>query len=325
MNRAAQLSLVLSAWLAAGTSVSLRATGQTAEEPPAPPAPSLEPPPPPPPAEAPLPASGPVRVFWLKNGTSVSGRVVREQPGDWVMIETEGGWRLTLPWQHAGTPPAPSPPRPAAPQGDAGGSASARAPNPTEARTGFRLGARAAAAFPVGKTEAGEDSQLSRVFGTALPLTLDVGAQVSPSFYVGVYGSWVVGSAGTNADAACAKVDCSVYGARLGLDLELRLARSGSPLPWLSYAFGWSADEIDLESGGKTEQHAYGGLDFATLLAGADFSVGEHLAVGPFGGVSLSVYLYEVDAVDGTGSNKAVTDPAVHGYIQAGVRGVLFP
>ncbi|MBI3201963.1 MAG: hypothetical protein HYZ29_10500 [Myxococcales bacterium] len=324
MNRAAQMSLALATWVAAGTLVSQRATGQPAEEPPPPPAPSLDAPPPPPP-EAPLPASGPVREFQLKNGTSVKGRVVREQPGDWLMIETESGWRLTLPWQHVGAPPPAASPASAAQRGDAPPNAPAAAPEPTAARTGFRLGARAAAAFPVGKTEAGEDRQLSRVFGTALPLTLDVGAQVSPSFYVGVYGSWVVGSAGTNADAACAKVDCSVYGARVGLDLELRLAQSGSPLPWLSYAFGWSADEIDLEGGGKTQQHAYGGLDFATLLAGADFKVGDHLAVGPFGGVGLSLYLYEVDAVDGTGRNKAVSDPAVHGYIQAGVRGVLFP
>lgn len=298
-----------------------RAMGQTDEPPPPTPTPAPETPPPPP-MEAPLPASGPERVFELKNGSLVRGRVVQEQPGAWLMIETVSGWRITIPWQHVGAPPpveraTPAQPPPAA--------ATPATPSRVAALTGFRLGARAAAAFPVGKTEAGEDRQLSRVFGTALPLTLDVGAQVSPHFYLGVYGSWVVGSAGSNADAACAKVDCSVYGARLGLDLELRLAASGDALPWLSYGFGWSADEIDFESSGKTEQHAYGGLDFATILAGADFALGERVTVGPFGGVGLSLYLYEVDAVDGTGENKAVADPAVHGFIQAGVRGVLFP
>jgi hypothetical protein len=257
----------------------------------------------------------------LKNGTVIEGRVVQQAPGQWVTIETKAGWRVTLPWQQIGQSEKPAEP----PPDQATVSKPAPADEEPSAPTGLRLGLRAGAAFPVGKIESGDQTELSRTFGTAIPLTANVGVQASKNFYVGLYATWVLGSAGSDADTACSQVDCSAYGARLGLDVELRLPSDRLRATWFSYSIGWSADEIDLKTAAGTEQHAWGGLDFATLLGGVDFPIGEHNTLGPFGGAGLSLYLYEVDAVDGTGHDKSVHDPALHGFIQVGIRSLFFP
>jgi hypothetical protein len=83
------------------------------------------------------------------------------------------------------------------------------------------------------------------------------------------------------------------------------------------------AEEIDIETDLGTEQTAYGGIDFANLSGGVDFAVSRSVIFGPFGGVGFSMYLYRVQAVDGVGVGEAIEDPALHGWIQLGLRAAL--
>lgn len=38
----------------------------------------------------------------LRNGTALRGRVVQQQPGQYMVVETEDGWQMTIPWQQIG-------------------------------------------------------------------------------------------------------------------------------------------------------------------------------------------------------------------------------
>src|ERR1700722_8787168 len=77
--------------------------------------PSAPPPPPAPPPSTPAPAvaAGP-DVVALKSGDSISGTVVQQQPGEWVVIRTVDGLTHTLNWsvikevRVTCTPPAPA-------------------------------------------------------------------------------------------------------------------------------------------------------------------------------------------------------------------------
>ncbi|MGE0320738.1 MAG: hypothetical protein AB7K71_16500 [Polyangiaceae bacterium] len=286
------------------------------------PGPPPQPPAPQPPALPTLvPPPTPPQVFRLKNGSSVQGWVVESHPGQELIILTEDGWTLSVPWQHVGPPPAtPGPDTSSTP--DATSAAEEKPRDASAAPTGIRLGARAGVALPFGSIK--KNTDLSDGFGIGLPLILEVGGQTS-ALYFGVYAGYQANSSGKEVSDDCDASDCSLYGIRLGLTLEGRFADSGNQFPWASYSIGFAGDEIDVEEGGVTRQHAWGGIDFATILAGLDFRVGDRFLAGPFGGVSLSYYIYDVDAIDGRGETDAINHGAVHGWIQLGARAAVLP
>ncbi len=328
---------------------SLTAHAQTQDDagvpplaPPTPPAPaapsappaasSAAPVPPPPLAAEPAPSAaptpepaappGPVQTFPLENGSTVQGRVVAQEMGRYVVIETADGWQVTIPWNQIGAPPK----KPAAGGPNEAGQGQEANPTPTDRSplpTGLRVGGRFGIAIPFGKAE--EGVTLSDSIGTVYPLELDVGAQLSRHIYLGLYGAYAPGSPGGDAKTACDSVDCSVYAARIGLQGEYRFADRGTSTPWVGYGIGWSGEEIDQSQSDGKHQTAYGGIDLATLTGGFDLRVGKSFLVGPYGGLGLSMYLYHVDAIDGTGDNSSVGSPPLHGFMQIGARAQFFP
>jgi hypothetical protein len=284
----------------------------------------------PPPATVPPPAAPPPappsinseRVVTLKNGSVVRGRVVAEQPGQWLVVEVAGGWQVTISTSQIappGAPPSATGAATGAPAADAG--AQADAAKHEAFRAGFRFGARVGVGIPYGKPTS-DSNPLGDAVNTLAPFMLELGGQITPAFYLGGYGVYARGSPGSAFESACSEQECSVYAARLGLALEVRMLTS-SPSPWIGYAVGWSAEEIDVETEEGTVQTAFGGIDIANLSGGVDFAVSRSVILGPFGGVGFSMYLYRVQAIDGVGVGEAVEEPALHGWIQLGVRAAL--
>jgi hypothetical protein len=262
------------------------------------------------------------RTVLLKNGSVVRGRVVEEEPGQWLVLEVAGGWQVTISASQIAPPgalQAGAGAAPAAPQAD-GGAQTEETKN-TAFRPGFRFGARLGVGIPYGKPTSDSDP-LGDSVNTLAPFMLELGGQITPAFYLGAYGAYARGSAGSSLDSTCSEHECSVYAGRLGVALEVRVLQT-SPSPWIGYAIGWSAEEVDVATDDGTEQTAFGGIDFANLSGGVDFAVSRSVLVGPYGGVGFSMYLYRVKAVDGVGAGEAIDDPALHGWIQLGVRAAL--
>jgi hypothetical protein len=258
----------------------------------------------------------------LKNGSIVRGRVVQEQPGQWLVLEVAGGWQVTISASQVAPPGATqtaASAASAAPAADAG--AQSDEAKTAAFRPGFRFGARIGIGIPYGKP-ASDSDPLGDAVNTLAPFMLELGGQITPAFYLGGYGAYARGSPGGSLDSTCSEQECSVYAARLGLALEVRILQQ-SPSAWVGYAIGWSAEEIDVETDAGTVQTAYGGIDFANLSAGLDFAVSRSVMFGPFGGVGFSMYLYRVQATDGVGVGEAIDDPALHGWIQLGLRAAL--
>jgi len=259
----------------------------------------------------------------LKNGAVIRGRVIEEQPGQSLTLEVPGGWQVTVLASQI-APPGAAPALVASPAAgpakDAGADA-ANDPKNEAFRPGFRFGARLGLAIPYGKPASDADP-LGDSVNSLAPGTLELGGQITKNFYLGAYGTYARGSAGSSLDSVCSEADCSVFGARLGLALEVRILTE-SPSPWVGYAVGWSAEEIDVETDAGKEQTAFGGIDIANITGGVDFAISRSVVVGPYGGVGFSMYLYRVQAVDGAGVGDSVEDPALHGFIQLGVRAAL--
>jgi hypothetical protein len=262
------------------------------------------------------------RTLLLKNGSVVRGRVVEEQPGQWVILEVAGGWQVTISASQVAPPGAPQAgvgTASNAPHADAGAQTEDR--KNAVFRSGFRFGARVGVGIPYGKATSDSDP-LGDSVNTLAPFTLELGGHITPDFYLGAYGVYARGSPGSSLDSTCSEQECSVYAARLGAALEVRILRT-SPSPWIGYAIGWSAEEVDVETDEGTAQIAFGGIDFANLSGGVDFAVSRSVLFGPYGGVGFSMYLYRVEAVDGVGVGEAIDDPALHGWIQLGLRAAL--
>jgi hypothetical protein len=259
------------------------------------------------------------RTVTLKNGAVVRGRVIQEQPGQWLVLEVAGGWQVTISASQIAPEGTVQPGASTNASADAG--AESDETKKEAFRPGFRFGARAGIGIPYGKP-ASDSSPLGDAVNTLAPVMLELGGQITPAFYIGGYGAYARGSPGSAFDSVCDEQDCSVYAARLGLALEVRISQS-SPSPWVGYAIGWSAEEIDVETDAGTQQTAFGGIDFANISGGVDFAVSRSVIFGPFAGVGFSMYLYQVEAVDGVGVGKTIEDPALHGWIQLGVRAAL--
>jgi len=179
--------------------------------------------------------------------------------------------------------------------------------------------------LPFGSIEDGDNEELSRVFGTQVPVHGDLGFQISPAFYLGVYAAYAFGSPGSDLAGACESYSCSVYGLRLGANFMITLSPEKDASAWLGYGVGWSADEIDIERPEGKRQLALGGVDFAQLSGGYDFRLSDNFVAGPYAGFNAGMYLYSVRGLDGVGSADDVNDPKLKGFFVLGARVLVNP
>lgn len=265
---------------------------------------------------APAARAADVQSFPLDSGKVVRGRVVEMKPGQYVVVETADGLQVKIPWARIRSSAAAKPPPATAPAPEKPAPAPETKPEPW--RTGLRLGGSVGAAIPYGSARSG--AKLSDGFAALFPFSLDAGWQIDRRFYVGLYLGYARGVAGGATADVCAQLSCSLYGAAAGFAFEARLPISASMAPWVGYRAGWSAQETDITEAYGTQQTAFGGLDLANLSGGVDFRLARHFALGPYVGAGLSMYLYEVDAIDGGGTKKSIGSPTLHGWATLGAR-----
>ncbi len=269
---------------------------------------------------APAARADDVQSFPLDSGKVVRGRVVEMKPGQYVVVETADGLQVKIPWSRiqSGAPAAPATPQPRPAPAAAPPKPEPPRGTPEPWRTGFRFGGSVGAAFPYGSARSG--SKLSDGFAALFPFALDAGWQFDRRFYVGLYLAYARGVAGGATGDACAQLTCSLYGAAAGVAFEARFPLSPSIAPWGGYRAGWSAQETDITETYGTQQTAFGGVDLANLSGGVDFRLARHFALGPYLGAGLSMYLYQVDALDGGGTKQSIASPTFHGWATLGAR-----
>ena len=94
-------------------------------------------------------------------------------------------------------------------------------------------------------------------------------------------------------------------------------------IPWVGLGLGYEWMGVTESTNGGTMTFGENGFEFITLQGGGDYFVAPNFAIGPF--LSLSFARYSTVTADfaGTSTSMDVRNPAVHEWLQLGVRGTF--
>ncbi len=198
----------------------------------------------------------------------------------------------------------------------------------------LRLGGSAALGSASGA--AGDD--LGRRYSGQFSFAFDIGAKAWRHVFLGGYLLFGFGSEGSDdrVHNLCNDRDnnlqndiaCSVVAFRFGAEGAYYFAPDARVDPWLGYGIGFNlvSQNIDDRPSGRSETTTASGWDLAVLGAGVDFRLVKAFGLGPYAEAAVGRYTRTETSVNGTTTyNGGMPDPAVHAWLDVGLRVVLFP
>jgi hypothetical protein len=202
---------------------------------------------------------------------------------------------------------------------------------------GVEIGARTGYAFSAGNTGAvpnGNDNSLGDFVGGQLPLWLDAGYRLNPSFYVGGFFQYGFGFVNDDQQQGCrnANVNCSASDIRLGLMGRYHPAPTWLFSPWLGLGAGYEWGTFSVRQsvlGNTSTDSSWSGFEFANLQAGADYQVSRLFALAPF--ISFSIGQFRSTSVTtSNGTTTTTTDQdlaktSFHEWFLIGARVAFMP
>jgi outer membrane protein W len=198
--------------------------------------------------------------------------------------------------------------------GDAKAGAAVDTSSPPDAGGKIKVGLRLGYMLPMG--DAAKDVKLGDSVSGGIPIWLDLGYMVTPNIMVGLYASYAFLMLDSKIKDACdaASVDCSASQLRFGLQGQYHLSPGQGLDPW--FGLGIGMEMVDQKAGDV--KSGLSGLEFANLMAGADFKATDSLTVGPF--LSFSIGQYSKVTGDTSGD---ITDKAMHEWLTIGIKGTF--
>lgn len=275
----------------------------------------------------------------LKDGSTLVGRVVDQQPGKVVVIATDVGTE-SIPWEDVKRVTVA--PRSA---NESSGAVFASLPAPTFASnptatkdettseagstpkrsTFFDVDLRSGVMLPTGSGM--ENYKLGDTVSSAVPLRLDLGIRFARHWYIGVYGSYAWASL---VDGACSTSSgvqtCHVNDVRAGLETRVHLGPFRRLSPWFGLATGqeWMIEDVDHEGDYSLISHITSHGFAVELEAGLDVHLLDQLAIGPLLTYTLGRFTdqsFDLTAFGKTTSGSSSIDQqANHGWVWLGVR-----
>jgi hypothetical protein len=191
--------------------------------------------------------------------------------------------------------------------------------------TGLELGLRTGYALPLGSAIGGSgNNDLSNAFSGVVPIWIDAGYRITPSFYVGgffQYGVAVLSSAQGNGLIGCGQngISCSGSDIQFGAEAHYHFLPGGFIDPWVGLGLGYEFANISASAGTQSESSSFGGFQFLNVQAGGDFKLLPALGIGPFVMLSLDEYGSCSTTPD---TSCSIPNKAVHEWLTLGVRGV---
>lgn len=222
----------------------------------------------------------------------------------------------------ASSPPATSPPAVA---------------GPPPASSSVQIFVRTGLSMPVGRFSASGRPLTEGIQG-AVPLILDVGGKPLDRLFVGAYLGFNPGLVGEQYRKLCTgDVSCSANNVRLGIEVQVHLFPASHYNPWVGVGVGIEATTISVDSNeasadssqlaaARSGAGSLQGPELLHLMGGFDNRLSDTFGFGPF--VAFTLGRYEtITSRNSVGVNRtlAITSPATHGWLMAGVRLVLFP
>jgi hypothetical protein len=186
---------------------------------------------------------------------------------------------------------------------------------------GIDLGVRVGYAIPFGDISGDAGNGLASRVSSAVPLILELGYRFDAALTLGAFFQY--GFLQVNDNFCGANGDCSGSVIRLGLQGLYHIDLGRMFVPWVGLGTGYEWGSINATNPLGNGSESANGWEFLTLQAGGDVSLppAPQIAVGPY--VSFSIARY------GSGSGRIgnitfsgdFTNPAVHEWLQLGVRG----
>lgn len=182
---------------------------------------------------------------------------------------------------------------------------------------GWAGGLRLAYGSPMGDAMSG--AALGDVYGSAVPLWLELGKNIRPDLFVGVYGQYGFAQLSDFRCPSGAGLSCGGRTVRAGAEVVYRLQRGGGFAPWVGAGFGYEWASFEISNQNERLSQSLSGFELLNLQVGGDFRAAPKFAVGPFAAVSFGRY----GTVTGPGFSKDVSssDTTFHSWMQLGVRG----
>jgi hypothetical protein len=203
---------------------------------------------------------------------------------------------------------------------------------PEEGHAGFAASFSIGYALPSGDSTGAGNDALSATFSGQVPLTVELGGNVTPSLFLGVYGTYAPGGLGGQVGDACNanQLSCSANSVHGGLAIRYRFLPGKTVEPWIGYAVGYETISLSSTSP-QSSLSATGSLrgwEYGHFSLGVDLLAARQFAFGPFLDVSMAQYDHEY--IEPANPNQPVIDAdipnrALHEWVTLGVRAVILP
>jgi len=197
--------------------------------------------------------------------------------------------------------------------------------DPSVPSVAFTMGARLSIAFPMGSVSSDPATGpllIDELVTLSIPLQLDAGATLSRRWFVGAYVQygWNVLQVGQ----CKAGESCSLTGLRVGIQALFSLHDRGDT-PWAGIGTGYEWLFTRYSRAGVTTTLDVGGWEFVNLQVGYDVVVSPGWKVGPWISGSVGEFSQASLKNDGQTIDQYISNKAVHGWFQMGVKGSFGP
>ena len=201
---------------------------------------------------------------------------------------------------------------------------------PPEARTGGMTTAfRTGVALPFGRVASGPGNGMPNVHAYQVPLLVETGYRVTPHLSIGGFLGLAFGDVGGELRRLCS--GCSTRSFRIGVLSQVFLRPAERLDPWVGLGIGY--ESVTILNGASSV--TLSGPEYVHVLAGLDVRSSRKVGFGPYVDASLGVYtdsvrLWSVAGPVGIGtaprsSEENIHGKALHGWVTAGLRLVLYP
>jgi hypothetical protein len=183
-------------------------------------------------------------------------------------------------------------------------------------------------AFPSGDATGAANDGMTSTFSGQVPFTLEIGGNVTPSLFLGAYGTFAPGGLAGTTSSTCAanQLDCSAHSVHGGLAVRYRFLPGELVEPWIGYAAGYESNSLSISNAQASASGELKGWEFARISIGLDVLAARMIAFGPFVDFGIGQYGHMYfEQPNRPTVDTDIPNSGIHQWITLGVRTVIMP
>jgi len=188
---------------------------------------------------------------------------------------------------------------------------------------GLELGVRLGYAIPFGDISGDTGNGLASRVSGGIPLVLEAGYRFDAALTLGAFFQYAFLQINNNFCGG--NTDCSGSVVRLGIQGLYHADLGKMVVPWVGLGAGYEWGTINASNAFGDSSESANGWEFLTLQGGGDIRLGPvpAIAVGPYVSFSIARYGSGSGHIGNITFSGDFTNPAVHEWLQFGLRGTF--